>query len=735
MNKKDLKADFFWPLVVLAVFALALLVAMAFLLVDQFDVAARVREQAVIENGLAERTAEIGQMVAPQVEWDEAIRRLDNRYDPTWARDNIGSYLSHIDGFDETFVLDRDDRPLFASDRALPVDPKRYAALESQSRSIVAAVRRAEARRGPPRASARMGGVFPSPIQASTIAAQDGMLYILTASLVQPDMGEAEPLGPRSPIVLTRMVIDRPFLDAFAQRFLLQNLHLRQGAGRRPGAEARVAIHNDRGQEIASLAWTPQDPGRALLQHLVTPVLVVVFLLVLLALLFYRRSVGVARHMIASEARAAHLAYYDALTGLPNRVLLFDRLGHALDQMRRGHHRVAVHCIDLDRFKEVNDTFGHHVGDQLIQEAARRMAAQCRASDTFARLSGDEFAVVQTHATARSAAALADRLAKTMAQPIKLGSVRVYVGCSIGVSLLPEGDIEPAEALRQADLALYRAKQTSKGQFCFYEIEMDAAMKTRRALEGDLRDALARGEVRMVYQPQVNGHGVMIGVEALARWRHPERGEIPPAYFVPIAEECGLIVDLGMFTLRRAFEDARRWGQLKVTVNLSATQLRMRDFAQKVAELAEELSVDPRQFELDITEGFLLGDDLDTQDMLKQLRDMGFALALDDFGAGFSSLSYLKRHPINRIKIDRSFIADLGVDTEADAVVTAIVQLARALKLSVIAEGVETVEQLERLAGAGCSEVQGFLFSRPVDASEIDRLYGSRLVALVHQTA
>jgi EAL domain-containing protein (putative c-di-GMP-specific phosphodiesterase class I) len=239
----------------------------------------------------------------------------------------------------------------------------------------------------------------------------------------------------------------------------------------------------------------------------------------------------------------------------------------------------------------------------------------------------------------------------------------------------------------------------------------------------------------MVYQPQVNGHGVMIGVEALARWRHPERGEIPPAYFVPIAEECGLIVDLGMFTLRRAFEDARRWGQLKVTVNLSATQLRMRDFAQKVAELAEELSVDPRQFELDITEGFLLGDDLDTQDMLKQLRDMGFALALDDFGAGFSSLSYLKRHPINRIKIDRSFIADLGVDTEADAVVTAIVQLARALKLSVIAEGVETVEQLERLAGAGCSEVQGFLFSRPVDASEIDRLYGSRLVALVHQTA
>ncbi len=415
--------------------------------------------------------------------------------------------------------------------------------------------------------------------------------------------------------------------------------------------------------------------------------------------------------------------------------MFFDRLGHALDQMRRGHHRVAVHCIDLDRFKEVNDTFGHHVGDQLIQEAAKRMAAQCRASDTFARLSGDEFVVVQTHASARSAAALADRLAKTMAQPIKLGSVRIFVGCSIGVSLLAEGEIEPAEALRQADLALYRAKQTSKGHFCFYEIEMDAAVKTRRALEVDLRDALARGEIRMVYQPQVNGHGVMTGVEALARWRHPERGDIPPAYFVSIAEECGLIVELSMFTLRRAFEDSRRWEHLKVSVNLSATQLRMKDFPRRVAELVEELQVDPGQFELDITEAFLLGDDLDTQDMLRQLRDMGFALALDDFGAGFSSLSYLKRHPINRIKIDRSFVANLGVDAEADAVVNAIVQLAGALNLAVTAEGVETIEQLEQLTDAGCSEVQGFLFSRPVSASEVDRLYASRLVALVHQSA
>ena len=735
MTQKALKADFFWPLLGLAIFAMGLLVAMAFVLVRQFDVAARDREQAVAQNGLLERTREVGQMVAPQVEWDEAVLRLDNRFDPAWARDNIGGYLGQVNGFDQVFVLDASDKPLFASNRAAPVSPDRFSAVAAASRAIIAKVRSAEAQRGPLKRPRQPGKAFVAPIQASTITADDGGLAILTASLVQPDMGRVMPKGPRSAIVLTRMPIGQAFLNAFAARFLLQKLHVSAGAEAASPDEAHILVPDDRGRRIATLSWTAHEPGRALAQSLVTPILLVVSCLMLLAYLLYRRSLRMAQGMIASEARAARLAYHDSLTGLPNRVMFFDRLGLALDQLRRGGQSIAVHCIDLDRFKEVNDTFGHHVGDQLIKEAARRMAAQCRGSDTFARLSGDEFAVVQINANARSAAILADRLVKTMAQPVRFDSVHIFTGCSIGVTVVTDGGIEPAEPLRQADLALYRAKQTAKGQYCFYEIEMDAAMKTRRLLETDLRDALARGEVQMVYQPQVNSRGVISGVEALARWRHPERGDIPPAYFVSIAEECGLIVELGMFTLRRAFEDSRRWGQMKVGVNISASQLRMKDFAVRVAELVDELQVDPRQFELEITEGFLLGDDQETQDMLRQLRQMGFTLALDDFGAGYSSLSYLKRYPINRIKIDRSFIANLGVDAEADALVGAIVKLARALKLSVIAEGVETADQLERLTGAGCSEVQGYLFSRPVAASEIDELYRSRKVALLQQTA
>jgi diguanylate cyclase (GGDEF)-like protein len=442
-----------------------------------------------------------------------------------------------------------------------------------------------------------------------------------------------------------------------------------------------------------------------------------------------------AQGLIASEARAAHLAYHDALTGLPNRVLFFDRLAHAMEQMRRDGQKIAVHCIDLDRFKDVNDTFGHHVGDELIQAAARRLAAQCRGADTFARLSGDEFAIVQSNATVASAAALAARLVEIMAQPVDLSAGRVFVGCSIGVTLVIDDHLEPAEALRQADLALYRAKQNGKVQFCFFEIEMDAAIKTRRALEADLRGALARGELGMAYQPQVNKNGVMTGVEGLVRWIHPERGYVSPAFFVPIAEECGLIIDLGMFTLRRAFEDSRRWKGLKVAVNVSANQLRLKDFVPRIVELVEELDVDPKRFELEITEGILLGDDPNTHETLKRLRHMGFSIALDDFGTGYSSLSYLQRYPINKIKIDRSFIANLGVDTESEAVVGAIIKLARALKLSVIAEGVETTDQRARLAAAGCSEVQGYLFSRPVGADEIEVMRRRRSLRVAPEAA
>ncbi|MFD1189186.1 putative bifunctional diguanylate cyclase/phosphodiesterase [Phenylobacterium conjunctum] len=713
MTRKLLKGDMFWPLVCLAFLAMALLVVAVFSLVKEFDLSAKAREEAVVRNGLAGRIEEVAKQVLPQVVWDEAIIHLDHSLDQQWARENIGEYLYKSNGFSAAFILDDEDHPVFAAIRGKQHQLGVYRQFKIDADRLAAKVRAGEA--------ASHGHILGEPIQASAISANDYGPFILTATLVQPDFGSALP-DDKAPILISGMPLDQAFVAAFARRFMLDDLHVHNGDASAEPDEAHMPLRNDRGQAVATLDWKPQTPGFNLLRELVAPILAVVFALAAGALFLYRRARTAAQGLVASEARAAHLAYYDSLTGLPNRVLFFDRLGRALDQLRRHAPPVAVHCIDLDRFKEVNDTFGHHVGDQLIQEAAKRLAAQCRGTDTFARLGGDEFAIVQTDAGAAHASALAARLLEALSEPFDLEGMRVFTGCSIGVTVCTDPDTDPAEALRHADLALYRAKENGKSQYCFFEIEMDAAIKTRRALESDLREALARDALEMAYQPQVNRHGVMTGVEALVRWRHPLRGDVSPAFFVPIAEECGLIVELGMFTLRRAFEDSRRWTGLKIAINVSANQLRLADFVLRLGELVEEYGVDPRQFELEITEGILLGDDPSTHDTLRRLRQMGFSLALDDFGTGYSSLSYLQRYPISKIKIDRSFIANLGVDLESEAVVGAIVKLARALKLAVIAEGVETTDQRERLAAAGCSEIQGYLFSRPVTADQIEQL-------------
>jgi predicted signal transduction protein with EAL and GGDEF domain len=350
------------------------------------------------------------------------------------------------------------------------------------------------------------------------------------------------------------------------------------------------------------------------------------------------------------------------------------------------------------------------------------MQAQCRPSDTVSRISGDEFSIIQTAASVAAATTLATRLTEGLREPIELEAGCVFIGCSVGITIVTDPSLPAAEILRQADVALYRAKETAKGQFCFFAVDMDSAMKVRRSLEVDLRAALGLGSLQLAYQPQMNERTGMTGVEALLRWRHPVRGDLSPSYFVSVAEECGLIGDLGMFAMRRAFEDSRRWRHLKVAINISPKQLRMGDFFAKTVALVEETGVDPQRFELEITEGILLGDDPDTLILLRRLRDYGFDLALDDFGTGYSSLSYLQRYPINRIKIDRSFITNLGVAEEADEFITAIVRLARALKLSVIAEGVETAAQRAALIAAGCTDMQGFLLGPPMPAEAIDRL-------------
>jgi diguanylate cyclase (GGDEF)-like protein/PAS domain S-box-containing protein len=421
-----------------------------------------------------------------------------------------------------------------------------------------------------------------------------------------------------------------------------------------------------------------------------------------------------------AETRIAHMAHHDALTTLPNRVLMRQRMEDMLAARDGGHF--AVLCIDLDNFKSVNDTLGHPLGDLLLQHVSNRLRGELRDGDTVARLGGDEFAVLQADAgAADTASVLAERLLAVISEPYELDGHMVAVGASIGIALASNDGSDPDRLLKQADMALYRAKGDGKGAFRFFEPEMDARVQARRRLEMDLRTALHAGELEIYYQPLVDiASGRTCAFEALLRWPHRERGMIPPSDFIPVAEETGLIGPLGAFVLRQACMDATHWpDDTKVAVNLSPLQFRTGNLLQTVMSALEQSGLSAHRLELEITETLLLERGDHVLATLHALRALGVRIAMDDFGTGYSSLSYLRSFPFDKIKIDRSFVRDLCSNTDSQAIVRAIVSLGSSLGITITAEGVECERDLERLRAEGCTQAQGFLFSVPRPQREI----------------
>jgi diguanylate cyclase (GGDEF)-like protein len=428
-----------------------------------------------------------------------------------------------------------------------------------------------------------------------------------------------------------------------------------------------------------------------------------------------------------SEAKIAYMARHDGLTDLPNRVLFHELLNEALTAAGRAQ-KLAVFCLDVDRFKGVNDTLGHPVGDALLKAAADRLRACLRATDTIARLGGDEFAIVQVGAAQpEDATTLAARLIEAVSAPYDLDGHQVVVGLSIGIAIAPDDGTDADQLLKNADMALYRAKADGRGVYRFFEPEMDSRMQARRRLELDLRKAIVTGEFELFYQPLVDIHSEQVrGFEALIRWRHPERGIVSPAEFIPLAEETGLIVPIGDWVLRQACRDAAGWpADVKVAVNLSPVQFKSANLVAAVTDALARSRLPPRRLELEITESVLMHDSETTLAMLHQLRNLGVKISMDDFGTGYSSLGYLRKFPFDKIKIDRSFIHDMTDRDDSLAIVRAVAAMGTSLGMVTTAEGVETLEQLERLRKEGCNEVQGYFFSRPRPAAEIDGLLGA----------
>jgi diguanylate cyclase (GGDEF)-like protein len=425
-----------------------------------------------------------------------------------------------------------------------------------------------------------------------------------------------------------------------------------------------------------------------------------------------------------AEARLAYMARHDALTGLPNRLLLRERMVQESDHGVRGDS-LAVLCLDLDHFKNVNDTFGHPVGDALLCAAADRLRAAVREEDTVVRLGGDEFAIVQIGAEQpHQATSLAERLIEALGRPFQLGAHQVTVGTSVGIALDTRRGADAETLLKSADMALYRAKADGRGTYRFFEPIMNAEVQARHALETDLRRAVANNEFELFFQPILDTQTYALnGLEALVRWRHQERGLVPPMEFIPLAEEIGLIVPLGDWIVQEACRQAASWpSATTVAVNLSPAQFKNPRLVATIRGALKASGLPAERLKLEITESVLLQDTPATLKILDQLQSLGLSISLDDFGTGYSSIGYLRSFPFDTIKIDRSFIRDLGVKPDALAIIHTIVDLGRALGMSVFAEGVETTEQLATLQGERCSEVQGYLFSQPLPAAEVAAL-------------
>ncbi|MFC3109859.1 putative bifunctional diguanylate cyclase/phosphodiesterase [Undibacterium arcticum] len=492
--------------------------------------------------------------------------------------------------------------------------------------------------------------------------------------------------------------------------------HLREGnvTSREDAAHLREGNASSREQEIRAAATirTASDEHMTKLQqanaHLVIATI---------------EAHKLTEQVETAKVQLDHLAHHDVLTGLPNRMLLQDRLSQSIELARRHGGQLAVMFMDLDRFKNINDSLGHAVGDQLLQSVAQRVVGCVRHSDTISRQGGDEFVLLLSSIEhAEDAALSAQKILAALALPHRIDRHDLHIGVSIGISIYPDDGQDAETLIKSADTAMYYAKENGRNIYKFFEQDMNARAVQRQSIEASLRRALERQEFVLHYQPKINlQSGTIVGVEALIRWQHPERGLLAPAQFVSIAEDCGLILPLGRWVLREACLQARAWqlaglAPITVAVNTSALEFRAKDFLENVRATLAATCLEPRYLELELTESVLMRDAQSTDSMLHALADMGVKLAVDDFGTGYSSLSYLRQFPIDTLKIDQSFVTQISSNPDDATIVSAVISMGKSLKKRVIAEGVETPEQYAFLLAQHCDEGQGDYFGRPMVA-------------------
>ncbi|HEY6048260.1 MAG TPA: bifunctional diguanylate cyclase/phosphodiesterase [Sphingomicrobium sp.] len=666
--------------------------------------------------------------------WDEsALEMAKASPNRQWLFDNVGSWLHRIFAHDAGFLLNGRDQLVQAVDEGNLIPPDRYDVLRPQLQPVIDAVRgRVRVLNGkhdrlPGEALAANSTVRTTPraIHSTRLLMLGGRPAAVSAMLIKPSTPDYAKPSPKWPILISVRYLDASFLDELQSRYVIDRPHFSVWPDHRSG-EAAVDVRTQSGNRLGYLIWTPELPGSRILRTLLPTVVASLAILALLMTALTRSLTQTLNERAAFEARAAHLAYHDSLTGLPNRALLNERLQHALSALHRGG-KLSLLLIDLDRFKRINDTLGHLAGDQLIRDFAARLSRLIRRGDTVARLGGDEFAVLLCENWEfQEIDELCSAIIALFDVPFTLLDTQVFGGASIGAVHASASTRDATELLRRADVALYRAKADGRGCARVYDSGMDENNQIRARLEADLREGLEAGQFAVWHQPQVDREKRLVGQELLLRWNHPLLGCVGAQDIIPLAEETGLILPIGEWMLDQAAKIAAASPELFTAVNLSPLQLAEPGFAERLIDTFAAHGVDFGRVELEVTEQVMLDRTTAAMSNLWTIREAGFRIALDDFGTGYSSLSYLRQLAVDKIKIDRSFVADLQDSRDARAIVAAIVTLGRAIGLTVSAEGIETEEQAEILVAAGCDQLQGFLFGMPqlFAAAELGRLAG-----------
>ena len=648
---------------------------------------------------------------------EAAYRRMRVSFDSDWVQISVGLRLQSFFDHDFVFVTDPSDHFLYASLGRRSVDPNWFNSVQSELRPVLDVMRGGT----DPGGAITIDATGLGNHRAARLQSFLGHPAIVAAVAVANSNEASTDVDANAPVILSVKFIDDDVLGEIASRLRLSNLHNVADRAADPG-DYVFDLADRQGRSLARFAWTPKQPGAEILNSVTPFISIALGGFVLLAGLVLRHMRRTAATIAVGETRLRHLALHDPLCGLPNRIFFSERLEAMIEGVKDGAPPAAIFYIDLDHFKDVNDTLGHPIGDELIRSVTQRLTQSLRGDDLVARLGGDEFAVISSaghdQATLET---IGSRIIASLCAPYSINDQTIVIGASIGIAVINQHVGAVSDVMRHADMALYRAKNEGRNRACIYDTAMDDSLLKRKLVENDLRATIEKGELRVAYQPIVNNSGeTVVGVEALCRWTHPERGEIPPSEFIPIAEHSGLIISLGEWVLRQACLDAKAWPDISISVNVSPLQFRRADFVDVVERILHETDFDATRLELEVTESTLLGN-VDTAELaMFRLKALGVRLALDDFGTGYSSLLYLRRFPFDKLKIDRSFVHSIERAADAAAIVHAVVSLGRGLGMKVTAEGVETAEQQLFLRAAGVHMMQGYRFGRPCTAAEIN---------------